>query len=292
MRNVNLEEQQYLDVLRDIIDNGIETENRTGINTKFIVGTTLKYDLSNHKIPIWTTRKINYKNQWWELLWFLNGRTDVKWLQDKGVNIWNSWVKSDGTIGPGYGKQFRNWEAVDWTKEVVDEDNGEIIGYKTKHIDQFKNLIERIKKDPNSRRHIISLWNVPDMEECALPSCHGLVIQFIVEKNKYLHCVYYMRSSDFGVGYCAWQYALLTNIVGRLTNLEPKSLTAVLGNNHVYINQIEALNEQLKRIPTEFPTLEINPNIKTIKDVENSCFEDYKLIGYNPQSFIKIPVSI
>lgn len=322
---MNKEEQQFLDTLKDIIENGIESNDRTGTGTKFVVGSTFKYDLSGGKIPLWTTRKVPYRNQWWELLWFLNGRTDVKWLQDRNVKIWDSWMKKDGTIGPGYGKQFRNWTAPRSQEEIdtihekeynswsswIDslstasplpikpfdfswEGSSFEYQYKirNKSIDQFKNLIEGIKKNKESRRHIISLFNVSDMDDCALPCCHGLTIQFIVEKDKFLHCLYYQRSADLAIGYCPFQYALLTNIVARLTGLEAKSLTATIGNNHVYLNQFDAVREQLSRTPKEFPTLEMNPNIKTIEDVEKSVFEDYKLVNYNPDGFIKFPISI
>lgn len=267
---MNLEEQYYLNNLSKILSEGISSDDRTGVGTKFLISQKFDYNISDGKIPIWTTRKVPWKNQVIELLWFINGRTDVKWLQDRGITIWNSWTKDDGTIGPGYGKQYRDC-------------NG---------IDQFVKLIEGIKKTPESRRHIISLYNVADMEECVLPCCHGLVIQFIVEKKEFLHCVYYQRSADFCLGFCPWQYALLTNIIGRLTNLKPKSLSAIIGNNHVYLNQIEAAEKQLERIPTKFPVLNMNPNIKTISDVESSSLDDYPLANYTPQSFIKFPISV
>lgn len=273
----NKEEQEYLELIENIITNGIDSTDRTGVGTRYLIGQTLKYDLSDNKIPIWTTRKIKWANQVWELIWFLRGQTDIKWLQDRGVNIWNSWVKEDGTIGPGYGKQWRHWAV---------NDGG------SSWIDQFLRITEQIKTNPESRRHIVSLWNVAEVDDCALPPCHGDIIQFIVEKNKYLHCIQYQRSADMILGYCPWQYALLTNIIAKLTGLEAKSLTVTVGNAHVYNNQLDGAKEQLKRMPTQFPVLEISENIKTIESVEESCLEDYKLVGYNHQSFIKFPIAV
>lgn len=273
----NKEEQEYLELVENIIKNGITSNDRTGVGTKYLIGQTLKYDLTNNKIPIWTTRKIKWENQVWELIWFLRGQTDIKWLQDRNVNIWNSWVKTDGTIGPGYGKQWRRWDV---------NDGG------TSYIDQFSRIIEQIKTNPESRRHIVSLWNVSDVDDCVLPPCHGDIIQFVVEENKYLHCIQYQRSADMILGYCPWQYALLTNIVAKLTNLEPKSLTVTVGNAHVYNNQLEGAREQLKRMPTQFPELSLNENINTIEEVENSTISDYKLVGYSHQKFIKFPIAV
>ncbi len=161
---INKEEQEFLDVLRNIVDNGIEDNNdRTGVGIKFLPGITLKYDLKNNKLPLWTTRKVKWSNQFVELIWFLRGQTDVKFLQDKGINIWNSWVKKDGTIGPGYGKQWRTWE------KYISDGHGTV--YRDQPIDQFKNLIDGIKSNPSSRRHIVSLWNVADINDCMLPPC-------------------------------------------------------------------------------------------------------------------------
>lgn len=277
MLKINKEEEEYLSLLKNIHENGISSSDRTGVGTKYLIGQTLKYDLSNNKIPIWTSRKINWANQVWELIWFLKGRTDVKWLQDRGIKIWDSWVKQDGTIGPGYGKQWRRWDV---------QDGG------SSYIDQFCRIVEQIKTNPESRRHIVSLWNVGEVDECILPPCHGDIIQFIVEDKKYLHCIQYQRSADMILGFCPWQYALLTNIIAQLTNLEPKSLTVTIGNAHIYNNQIDGLNQQLLRKPTEFPKLDIVKNLVSIEDVENSVLDDYKLIDYVHQPFIKFPIAI
>lgn len=622
---MNREEFQYLDTVRNIVDCGIPSNDRTGVGTKYLIGQTFKYDLSENKIPIWTTRKIPWKNQVWELIWFLRGQTDVKWLQDRGVNIWNSWVKEDGTIGPGYGKQWRRWETFNTSHSVYSSISNQQFHPK-KTIDQFSLLIEGIKQNPDSRRHLVTLWNPADVNDCVLPpcfapgtliltqdgyktveeikiedkiydadlnlqninkiyqtpfngngvsvktryknqnlistenhpflvknfgykqakdlklgdylgiprnknsnvpeflyerkyykntvikkwqpnendffmmgyflgdgwamknnrisfsinnrdvgfllpklresikiskkptkknlschiyetkslkwyevlkqfgkgaknkkipnwildapieliksfiegykaadgcnrnleeryttiskniafglqllyakigkilsvsfrkrkptcviegrtvnqnhlfelssssffkknyaivddnyiwievvgiekitindnvynfdvnnthtytannianhNCHGDIIQFIVEDKKYLHCFQYQRSADFILGYTPWQYALLTNMVGRLTNLEPKSLTVTVGNCHVYNNQLEGINTLLTRSPKPFPALTMSPDIKTVEDIENSILDDYKLVGYEPDSFIKFPIAV
>lgn len=288
---MNREELQYLDTIRNIVDCGIPSNDRTGVGTKYLIGQTFKYDLSENKIPIWTTRKIPWKNQVWELIWFLRGQTDVKWLQDRGVNIWNSWVKKDGTIGPGYGKQWRRWETFNSGHSVYSSISNQQF-YPKKTIDQFSLLIEGIKTNPDSRRHVVTLWNPADMNDCVLPCCHGGIIQFIVEDKKYLHCFQYQRSADFLLGYTPWQYALLTNMIGRLTNLEPKSLTVTVGNCHVYNNQLEGISTLLTRSPKPFPALTMSPDIKTVEDIENSILDDYKLVGYEPDSFIKFPIAV
>lgn len=286
MTIINKEEQEFLDVLRNIVDNGIEDNNdRTGVGIKFLPGVTLKYDLRNNKLPLWTTRKVKWSNQFIELVWFLRGQTDVKFLQDRGINIWDSWVKEDGTIGPGYGKQWRTWE------KYVSDGHGTV--YRDQPIDQFKNLITGIKNKPSSRRHIVSLWNVPDMEHCKLPCCHGDIIQFIVDPNtKELHCLQYQRSADFTIGYCPWQYTMLTHIVASLTNTIPASFTATLGNCHVYINQLDAIKEQLSRTPSESPTFKILKPLTSIQDVENLQLEDVEVSNYNPQKFIRFPIAV
>lgn len=288
---MNKEETEFLEVARRILNDGIETTDRTGVGVKFIPGVSLKYDLTNNKLPLWTTRKIKWENQWIELIWFLRGQTDVKYLTDRGVNIWNSWTKSDGTIGPGYGKQWRSWDRfIDKSYVGV---HGEERNYKLNQpIDQFSNLIEGIKNNPASRRHIVSLWNPVDVNECALPPCHGDVIQFIVDNNRGLHCIQYQRSADFCVGACPWQYTMLTHIVGKLTNTVPTSLTVMYGHCHIYLNQLDAVKEQLSRTPTEFPTMDILRPLSTISDVESLELKDIMVSNYNHQKFIKFPIAV
>lgn len=287
-------EVEYLNVVKRIIDSGFRTPDRTGTGVRMLPGVTLKYDLTGNQLPLWTTRKLKWQNQWVELIWFLNGRTDVKYLQDRGVKIWDYWVKplgvnGAGTIGPGYGKQWRSWEA---TKLIS---CGPCEPDEVKYtIDQFKNLIEGIRANPFSRRHIVTLWNPADVADCVLPPCHGDVIQFVVDPKKGLHCMQYQRSADMPLGYCPWQYAMLTHIVAELTGLQPASLTVTVGNAHVYENQIAAVEKMFDRIGTAapVPTFHINTTVNTITDVCKLEITDVEVKRYAPQPFISIPVSI
>lgn len=303
----NPEEAVFLKVLKDITKSGFKTMDRTGVGTHTLVGIPLKYDLTDGKLPLWTTRKIRWENQFWELIWFLRGQTDVAWLADKKVNgkniaIWDYWKKADGTIGPGYGKQWRRWSAPDYsTYKTSFVSPGYIFTnppaperhtFELKTIDQFTQLIEGIRNNPFSRRHIVTLWNPADIDECVLPPCHGDVIQFVVDDKRGLHCLQYQRSADIAVGYCPWQYAMLTHIVAKLTDTTPASLSCMIGNAHVYLNQFEAVEQQYSRSPTEAPTFGILKDIKTIEDVENLQIEDVEVSNYNPQAFIKFPIAI
>lgn len=288
---MNLEETQYLETIKNILYNGYESDDRTGIGTKYLLSQQFNFDISNGKIPIWTTRKINWKNQVWELIWFIRGGpANIKWLKDRGVNIWDSWADKDGYIGPTYATQLRNWLHPKLNSKIIYSNY-----YQCDEIDQLTNLIEGLKSNPESRRHIISLWNAgeyADLSKPYLPSCHSNHIQITIINKKYLHYQMLQRSSDFLLGFCPWQHALFANIIGKLTGYEPKSMSILLSNNHIYKNQFDAAKEIIKREPIDFPTLKINKELKTIKDIEESTLMDYELINYNPQSFIKIPISI
>lgn len=295
----NTEEQYFLNKAKEILENGIDSDDRTGTGTKFLFSQKFDYDISGGKIPIWTTRKIPFKNQVWELIWMIRGDSNIKWLKERGVNIWDSWADADGSIGPTYSKQLRNWETPDKSKTLhinnrnADKLNETFFGVKS--VDQFANLIQGLKDNPESRRHIIALWNsgeYADLQKPYLPSCHSNHIQIVIENKKYLHYQMVQRSADFLIGYCPWQHALFANIIGRLTGYEPKSMSVVITNCHIYKNQFDAAKEQISRIPTQFPTLHMSETIKSIKDVENSTLDDYQLIGYEPQPNIKIPISI
>lgn len=328
---MNKEEQIYLEAIKNILENGYESEDRTGVGTKFLVSQKFDFDISNGKIPLWTTRKINYKNQWVELLWMLRGDTNIEYLKNRGVNIWDSWADENGSIGNTYGKQMRNWahpksdEQINheyeqehkkysdyWdnkkfcTKEVRKKDffdfSWEGAGFEFKflnrneRIDQFKNLIEGIKNNVDSRRHILTLWNsgeYTNLPKPYLPSCHSNHIQITIINKKYLHYQMLARSLDAIPGYCPWQHALFANIIGRLTGYEPKSMSIMISNFHCYKNQFEVAQKLLQRTPeADFPTLNIKKELKTIEDVENSEWTDYELLNYAPQSFLKIPISI
>lgn len=291
VKMINVEERQYLHTISNILETGYDSDDRTGVGTKFLVSQKFDYDISNGKIPIWTTRKVPWKNQVVELIWFIRGgHANVSWLKERGVNIWDSWADENGYIGPTYATQLRNWLHPKRDIEPID-----LNLYECEEVDQFKNLIEGLKSNPESRRHIISLWNAgeyADLPKPYLPSCHSNHIQITVINKKYLHYQMVQRSADFLLGYCPWQHALFANIIGKLTGYEPKSMSILITNCHIYNNQFEAAKELLTRIPTEFPTLNINKDLKTIEDVENSELENYELVNYNPQKFIKIPISI
>jgi len=287
-------EMQYLNALQSIMTVGYEVPDRTGVGIKMLPGLTFKYNLSNNVLPLWNTRKLKWENQFVELIWFLNGRTDVKWLQDRNVKIWDSWVKplgerGAGTIGPGYGKQWRTWEAQGTIYHGPCEP--EKYDYK---IDQLANLLKGLKENPFSRRHIVTLWNPADVNECILPPCHGDVIQFVVDNDKGLHCMQYQRSADMPLGYCPWQYAMLTHIVAKYCGLTPASLTVTVGSAHVYLNQLEAIKTQLSRTPLQSAPAQfhIQKELKTIDDITSLELSDVLVYDYQPQPFIKFPIAV
>lgn len=274
----NFEEQEYLDTLKRIVDQGVDSEDRTGTGTRFLFSQKFEYDISNGKIPIWTTRKIPWRNQVWELIWFIRGDTNIKFLKDNNVNIWDYWADESGSVGPIYGEQLRRWSYG-----------------KGNPIDQLTGLVEGLKSNPESRRHIITLWNpgiFANMGKDYLPTCHSNHIQIVVENKRYLNYQMIQRSADMPLGYCPWQHALFANMLCRLTGLKPKKMSIILTNAHVYNNQVPIVETQVLRTPTEFPTLVMNPAIKSIEDIENSGLDDYELAGYNPQGYLKFPISI
>lgn len=284
------EEKYFLETAKNIMDNGIDSNDRTGVGTKYLFSQKFDYDISNGKIPIWTTRKIPWKNQVVELIWFIRGDTNTKFLKDRGINIWDSWTDKNGSVGPIYGQQLRAWETPNNDPHFVDGDS------EVKVIDQLQILVDGIKKNPESRRHIITLWNAGIHNELSapyLPPCHSNHIQIVInEKTKELYYQYVQRSADFLIGYCPWQHALFANIIGNLTGYAPKQLSAVITNCHIYKNQFTPALEQIARTPTDFPTLKINKKLQTLADVESCELSDFDLIDYNPQSVIKFPIAI
>lgn len=294
---MNLEEQIFLDTANNIIQNGIDSNDRTGVGTKYLFSQKFDYDISNGKIPIWTTRKINWKNQVVELIWFVRGDTNTNYLKERGVNIWDSWTDEQGSVGPIYGKQLRAWETADH-KEYTFSDSKITTEkyYKPKKIDQLQTLINNIKTNPESRRHIITLWNAGlhnELQKPYLPPCHSNHIQIVVDaEKKELYYQYIQRSADFLIGYCPWQHALFANIIGVLTGYKPKQMSAVITNCHIYKNQFEPALQQILRVPTEFPTLKINKNFNTLSDVETSELMDFELVNYTPQAAIKFPIAV
>lgn len=260
--------QQYLDLLKDIMENGVDKMDRTGVGTRSVFGRQMRFDLSKG-FPLVTTKKVHLKSIIYELLWFLKGDTNVKYLQEHGVRIWNEWADENGELGPVYGSQWRNW-------------NGE-------GIDQIADVIERLKKTPNDRRMIVSAWNVGKIAQMHLPPCH-MMFQFYVANNK-LSCMLYQRSCDMflGVPFNIASYALLTMMVAQVCGYEAGEFVHTLGDTHIYHNHFEQVKEQLTHTPYPLPTMKINPLVKDINDFK---YEDFELINYKSYDTIKAKVAV
>ena len=253
------------------MENGMEKEDRTGTGTKSIFGHQMRFDLSEG-FPIITTKKLHLKSIIHELLWFLKGDQNIKYLKDNGVRIWDEWADDQGNLGPVYGVQWRSWPTPDGAK-----------------IDQITQVIEDIKNNPDSRRHIVSAWNVSDIPNMALPPCHTL-FQFYVAEGR-LSCQLYQRSADvfLGVPFNIASYALLTMMVAQICNLLPGDFISTFGDTHLYSNHMEQTKLQLTREPRKLPTLQINPEVKDIFEFK---FEDFELLNYNPHPHIKGLVAV
>ncbi len=263
--------KQYLDLLERVIDEGFTKEDRTGTGTTSVFGHQMRFDLSEG-FPLLTTKKLHLKSIIHELLWFLKGSTNVKYLQENGVRIWNEWAKEDGELGPIYGYQWRSWP-----------------DYQGGHIDQIKEVIESIQKNPDSRRHIVSAWNVAAIDEMQLPPCH-ILFQFYVADGK-LSCQLYQRSADIflGVPFNIASYAILTMMVAQVCGLKPGTFVHTLGDAHIYLNHIEQVKLQLTREPKQLPQLKINPDRKHIDEF---VYEDFELVNYEAHPHIKGAISI
>lgn len=263
--------QQYHELLRFILDKGVKKEDRTGTGTISCFGYQMRFDL-NEGFPLVTTKKVHLRSIIHELLWFLKGDTNIAYLKENGVSIWDEWADENGELGPVYGHQWRSWPTP----------QGETI-------DQISKLIEQIKTKPDSRRLIVSAWNVSEVEKMALPPCHTL-FQFYVANNK-LSCQLYQRSADtfLGVPFNIASYALLTMMVAQVCDLELGDFVHTFGDAHIYLNHLEQIELQLSRQPLELPKMEINPRVKNIFDFK---FEDFLLTGYNPHPAIKGQVAV
>ncbi|WP_226675190.1 thymidylate synthase [Rossellomorea aquimaris] len=263
--------KQYLDLCKHVLENGTKKEDRTGTGTISTFGYQMRFDLQEG-FPLVTTKKLHVKSIIHELLWFLKGDTNVAYLQENGVRIWNEWADEKGELGPVYGRQWRSWSGA----------NGETI-------DQISNLIETIKHNPDSRRMIVSAWNVADVDHMALPPCHCL-FQFYVSDGK-LSCQLYQRSADvfLGVPFNIASYALLTMMVAQACDLEAGEFVHTFGDVHIYQNHLDQVKLQLSREPKALPTLTINPEVK---DIFGFSFEDFKLEGYDAHPHIKGVVSV
>ena len=264
-------DKTYLDLAQDILDHGKQKSNRTGIDTVSVFGRQVRYDLSAG-FPLLTTKKIHFHSVVGELLWFLKGDTNVKYLQDNKIRIWNEWANEEGELVNCYGKQWRRWEAGD--QQIVD---------------QIANVIQEIKTNPTSRRLIVSAWNPGDLKAASLPWCHAM-IQFFVDENK-LSCQLYQRSGDhfLGVPFNIASYALLTHMIAQVCGLQVGEFIHSFGDLHLYVNSIDAVKEQMTRVPFSSPTLWLNPDIKNIDDFD---FKDIKVENYQAHPAIKVAVAV
>lgn len=263
--------QQYHDLMRRILSEGVKKTDRTGTGTLSIFGHQMRFNLAEG-FPVVTTKKLHLRSIIIELLWFLKGESNIKWLKENGCSIWDEWADENGDLGPVYGYQWRHWP---------DGKGGEI--------DQIKNLIQQIKTKPDSRRHLVSAWNVANVDEMALPPCHTL-FQFYVAEGK-LSCQLYQRSADvfLGVPFNIASYALFTKMVAQVCDLEPGEFVHTFGDAHLYLNHLEQTELQLSRECRPLPTMKINP---AVKDIFSFNYEDFELLNYDPHPHIKAPVAI
>ena len=263
--------KQYLDLLQRIVNEGTRKEDRTGTGTLSVFGHQMRFNLEEG-FPLLTTKKLHLKSIIHELLWFLKGDTNVKYLQENGVRIWNEWADENGELGPVYGHQWRSWP-----------------NYNGGHVDQIQDIVNALKNNPNSRRMIVSAWNVAEVGQMALPPCHCL-FQFYVANGK-LSLQLYQRSADtfLGVPFNIASYALLTMMMAQVSGLKPGDFIHTTGDTHLYLNHLEQAKEQLKRTPRTLPRMVINPNVTSIFDFK---YDDFTLEGYDPLPHIKAEVSV
>ena len=263
--------RQYLDLMRHILEHGIRKNDRTGTGTLSVFGPQLRFDLQAG-FPLLTTKKVHLKSIIHELLWFLKGETNIRYLRENGVSIWDEWADEKGELGPVYGYQWRSWPAPDG-----------------RHIDQMAKVIDDIGRNPDSRRLIVSAWNVADLESMALMPCHAF-FQFYVADGR-LSCQLYQRSADLflGVPFNIASYAALTLMVAHVCNLRPGEFVHTFGDTHLYLNHLEQAREQLSRQPRPLPRMILNPDVRNLFDFS---YEDFNLVGYEPHPAIKAPVAV
>ncbi len=263
--------EQYLSLCRRILSEGTDRPDRTGVGTRSVFGHQMRFDLGDG-FPLLTTKKLNTKAIIQELLWFLRGETNIRSLNAAGVHIWDQWADADGELGPVYGRQWRSWPTADG-----------------RSIDQIALLIEGIRKSPSSRRHIVSAWNVGEIEKMALPACHCF-FQFFVADGR-LSCQLYQRSGDvfLGVPWNIASYSLLTLMIAQVCGLVPHEFIHVLGDAHIYLNHVDQVKRQLGRAPRALPRMKLNPSVK---DVDGFAFEDFTLEGYDPHPHIKADIAV
>jgi thymidylate synthase len=263
--------RQYLDLMRRILDEGVRKNDRTGTGTLSLFGAQMRFDLGQG-FPLVTTKKLHVKSIVHELLWFLKGETNVRYLRDNGVTIWDEWADANGELGPVYGYQWRSWPAPDG-----------------RHIDQISQVLAELRRNPDSRRLIVSAWNVADIPKMQLAPCHAF-FQFYVAQGR-LSCQMYQRSADFflGVPFNIASYALLTLMVAQASGLEPGEFVHTLGDTHLYLNHLEQAREQLNRAPRALPVMRLDPDVR---DLFAFRYEDFALEGYDPHPAIKAPVAV
>lgn len=263
--------KQYLDLLQEIMDHGTVKSDRTGVGTKSIFGHQMRFDLSEG-FPLLTTKKVHLRSIIHELLWFISGDTNIGYLHDNKVSIWDEWADANGDLGPVYGKQWRSWDTPDG-----------------RSIDQLSEVIETIKRNPDSRRMIVCAWNPSDVDKMALPPCHCF-FQFYVADGR-LSCQLYQRSADtfLGVPFNIASYALLTMMIAQVCGLKPGEFVHTTGDTHIYLNHFDQVREQLSRTPRPLPVMKLNPEVK---DIFQFRYEDFTLEGYDPWPAIKAPVAV
>ena len=263
--------QTYLNLLKHIMDNGVDKGDRTGTGTRSVFGYQMRFDLAAG-FPVLTTKKLHLKSIIHELLWFLAGDTNIAYLKANGVRIWDEWADENGDLGPVYGSQWRSWPTPGGA-----------------HIDQISQLLDQLKNNPNSRRHIVSAWNVAEIDNMKLPPCHCL-FQFYVAEGR-LSCMLYQRSADcfLGVPFNIASYALLTMMVAQVCDLEPGEFVHTLGDAHIYSNHFEQVREQLSRTPRALPVMKINPDVR---DLFAFGFDDFTLEGYEADPSISAPIAV
>ena len=263
--------RNYLDLMQHVLSNGTKKSDRTGTGTLSVFGAQLRFDLSKG-LPLLTTKKVHLKSIIHELLWFLKGETNIKYLKDNGVSIWNEWADTQGNLGPVYGYQWRSWPSPDG-----------------RHIDQISQVLEQIRKNPDSRRMIVSAWNVADLDKMALMPCHAF-FQFYVADGR-LSCQLYQRSADIflGVPFNIASYSVLTMMIAQVCGLKLGDFVHTFGDTHLYLNHLEQAREQLSRQPRKLPTMRLNPAVKSLFDFK---YEDFTLENYDPHPAIKAAVAV
>ena len=265
--------KEYQRLLKLVLDTGKTRSDRTGTGTISVFGAQARFNLRN-SFPCLTTKKLHLRSIIHELLWFIKGDTNIKYLKDNKVTIWDEWADENGNLGPVYGEQWRKWKTADGL-----------------NIDQIKELIKNIKENPNSRRHIVSAWNPGELKKMALPPCHAFFQLYVDTESKELSCQLYQRSADLflGVPFNIASYSLLTMMIAQVCSLKPGEFVHTSGDLHIYSNHIEQVNTQLQREPRELPKMKINPNIKSIDEF---TYEDFELEGYDPHPSIAAPIAV